>query len=295
MIKPVLIALLVLISTFLLAQEEQEKEQPEKVKDVPVREAFLSGILIDNQTTYVPPVGTFEYLIQHKFGSMSNGISDIFGLYAAGSYIRMGCHYVPKKNLQLGYGLSRLRMYNDFSIKYTLLEQTRKNRVPVALGVYGNVAFDARAKESFGNNYRITNRFSYFSQLIIGRKFGEHLTLQANTSFTHYNITDPGVDHDKVSVGINGRININYKSSIIFQYDLPLKLKEITEFREFTNPPQANLGIGWEIRTSAHVFHLYVTTTEGLIPQHNALFNQNNWMKGQVRFGFTITRLYNFS
>lgn len=291
------ITLLLLLSMLppIFAQESNSKTQAAKSKDLPVREPFLSGVLIDNQTTFVPVEKTFELYIQHKFGPLDNGLDDIFGLYAAGSYIRLAGSYVPAKNLQIGYGLSRLRMYNDFSVKYTLLEQTRKNRIPVAVGLFANMAIDGRKKSAFGDNYNFGNRFSYFSQIIIGRKFGEFASIQANASFTHYNITDPGVDHDKISVGINGRIVVNYKYSILFQYDVPLKIEQITEHREFMNHPQPNLGLGWEIRTSAHVFHLYLSTSEGLIPQHNAFFNQNQWLKGQVRFGFTITRLYNFS
>lgn len=293
MIRTVLILISLLFSFQLFAQEEEAKV--EKQKDLPVREPFLSGLLIDNQTTFVPVEKTFEFIIQHKFGSIDNGLSDIFGLYAAGSYIRIGLNYVPTKNLQVGYGLNRLRMYNDFSVKYTLLEQTRRNRAPVAIGVYANMGIDGRNKEAFGKNYGFTDRFSYFSQLIIGRKFNDWVSIQTNASFTHYNIIDPGMDHDKIAVGINGKVSINYKYAVLFQYDMPLQITRITEHREFLNPPQPNIGLGWEVRTSAHVFHLYVSTSEGLIPQHNAMFNQNRWLKGQVRFGFTITRLYNFS
>jgi hypothetical protein len=273
----------------------QEETVEVKVRDLPVKEPFLSGLLLDNQTTYIPVEKTFEYIIQHKFGPIDNGLTDIFGIYAAGSFIRVGFNYVPKKNLQIGYGLSRLRMYNDFSVKYTLLEQTRKNRVPFALGLYANMALDARNKENFGINYRFSNRFSYFSQIIIGRKFNDYVSIQANASFTHYNITEPGIDHDKICVGINGKISINYKSAILFQYDHPLLVKKITEHQNFLNPAQPNIGLGWEIRTSAHIFHLYVSTSESFVPQHNTLYNQQQWLKGQVRFGFTITRLYNFS
>jgi hypothetical protein len=268
--------------------------QEEKKVDLPVREPFASGILIDNQTTVVPPLHTLEYLIQHKFGSIENGISDLFGLYAPGANIRMALNFVPVKNMQVGYGISRVRMYSDFSLKYTLLEQTRGNTIPVAVGIFVNSAIDGRASETFGENFKPTNRLSYFSQLIVGRKFTERLSLQANGSFTHFNSTEIGIDHDKISVGFNGRINITYQSSIIFQLDVPLKIKGITEHREFNSPAQPNLGIGWEIRTSAHAFHLYMSSTDGLLPQHSALYNQYDWTKGQMMLGFSITRLYNF-
>jgi len=285
-----LIFLLLVVKGF---AQEDTPDKP-KEKDLPVREPFLSTLVIDNQTTFIPVKKTFEFVIQHKFGEVNNGLEDLFGLYAPGASVRLGGHYVPIKNLQIGYGLSKIRMYNDFSIKYTLLEQTRKNTIPVALSLYGNMAIDGRNKDDFGSNYNFGNRLSYFTQLIISRKFGERATIQANSSFTHYNQTDPAIDHDKISVGINGRIVINYKYSVLFQYDVPLELKNISEHQQFINHPYPNFGIGWEIRTSAHVFHLFATSSEAFLPQHNHMYNRSNWLKNQLRFGFTITRLYNF-
>ncbi|HPE43425.1 MAG TPA: DUF5777 family beta-barrel protein, partial [Bacteroidales bacterium] len=61
-----------------------------------------------------------------------------------------------------------------------------------------------------------------------------------------------------------------------------------------TNPSKPNLGVGWEIRTSTHAFHIYISTADGIVPQHNAMFNQNDWTKGDLMFGFSITRLWSF-
>lgn len=285
--RSILISISLIIGACLFAQEVKQEDKP-------VRAPFNSGILIDNQTTAIPSVKTLEYYIQHKFGQIDNGFSDLFGLYAPGANIRMALNYVPLKNLQVAYGLSRVRMYSDFSVKYTILEQTRQNTIPVAVGVFANMAIDGRNDEAFGKNYKFSNRFSYFTQLIVGRKINEWLSVQANASFTHYNITEPGIDHDKVSVGFNGRANFSPQSSILFQYDIPLQIQGIAEHREFLNPSKPNLGIGWEIRTSTHAFHIYLSSTDGMIPQHNMLYNQNDWTKGDMMIGFSITRMWSF-
>lgn len=275
----------------IIAQEEQQAGKP---KDRPVRSPFESGYLIDNQTTVIPSPKTLEYIIQHKFGNMNNGLTDLFGIYAPGANIRMGLNYVPYKNVQVGYGLTRLNMYSDFSVKYTILEQTRRNTIPVAVALFGTMAIDGRNEKVFGKNYKFANRFSYFSQLIVGRRFNDRLSVQGNASFTHYNATDSLIDHDKIAVGINGRIKFSPQSSILFQYDHPLKIKGISEHRAFTKPSKPNLGLGWEIRTSTHAFHIYVSSADGLVPQHNALYNQNDFTKGDMMFGFSITRLWSF-
>src|SRR5690554_3731113 len=79
----------------LLAQEDE-------VVDRPVRFPFASGYLIDNQTTLIPVPGTLEFAIQHKFGSVENGMSDFLGIYSPGANIRLGLNYVPTTNLQVG-------------------------------------------------------------------------------------------------------------------------------------------------------------------------------------------------
>jgi len=285
------ITILIVLSFTGLAYSQNEESKP---KDKPVFAPFESGYLIDNQTTVIPSAKTLEYIIQHKFGNMDNGFSDLFGLYAPGANIRMGLNYSLIKNLQLGYGITRLNMYSDFSAKYTILEQTRLNTIPVAVAVYVNMGIDGRNKDVFGKDYKGADRFSYFSQLIVGRKVNDWLSLQINTSFTHYNKTDSLIDHDKISIGINGRAQFSPQSSILFQYDVPLKIKGIAEHHGFTNPSKPNLGVGWEIRTSTHAFHIYVSTANGIIPQHNAMFNQNDWMDGEMMLGFSITRMWSF-
>lgn len=283
--------LIILVLVFGVSIVTAQEEQP---KDRPVRAPFASGILIDNQTTVIPTVKTLEYQIQHKFGTLDNGFSDLFGLYAPGANIRMALNYVPMKNLQVGYGLSRINMYSDFSVKYTILEQTRQNTIPVALGVFANLAIDGRSDESFGKNYSFTNRFSYFAQVIIGRRINDFVSLQANASFAHYNITPDGIDHDRISVGFNGRVNVTAQSSVLFQYDVPLRLKAVSKYEIFKNQTKPNFGLGWEIRTSTHAFHIYLSSSDGMIPQHNAVFNQNEWTNGDLMFGFSITRYWGF-
>jgi hypothetical protein len=158
------------------------------------------------------------------------------------------------------------------------------------------MAIDGRNDEVFGNTFKFTNRFAYFSQLIIGRRFNDWLSIQATTSFTHYNIVATDMDHDKIGAGINGRARFSPQSAIVFQYDAPLKVKWITEQRAFINPPKPNFGIGYEVTTSTHAFQIFVSSANGIIPQDIYMYNQKDWRDGAegLAFGFTITRLWSF-
>lgn len=295
-----LLLLAVIPVSSLLAQEEE-------VTDRPVRFPFASGYLIDNQTTLIPVPGTLEFAIQHKFGSVENGMSDFLGIYSPGANIRLGLNYVPITNLQFGMGLTKEKMHTDLNAKWTLVEQTRANTIPVAVTLYGVVAIDGRNISSFGSgqvhhsgegmtefDISFADRWSYFSQLIISRKFTERLTLQAGASFTHYNMTDRDFDHDKIGVHLNGRFNFSPQSSVIFNYDLPLNVKKISEQHVVPEHHQPNLSFGVEIATSTHAFQIYVGNSRGLLPQEIIMWNSNDISFENFAFGFVITRLWNF-
>jgi hypothetical protein len=269
----------------------------EKKKDTPVNFPWDSELLIDNQTTLSPPAKTLECIIQHRFGLINQkGISDLFGIYAPGANIRLGLNYTPVKNLTIGYGLTKGNMYSDFQAKWVILEQTRSNRIPVAVAVFGDFAIDGRSNSVFGTTYKFIDRFSYFSQLIVSRKFADWLSLEVTGSFTHYNMVASTGNHDNIGVGINGQIKFSPQSSIIFQYDIPLKIQGISEQRSFTetNSAKANFGFGYQVETAGHSFQIYFTTADGILPQDIYMHNHNDWKKGDFMLGFTITRLWNF-
>jgi hypothetical protein len=144
------------------------------------------------------------------------------------------------------------------------------------------------------NKIHFSDRLSYFSELIIGRKFCKEFSLQAGVSFTHYNLVGMKYDHDKVGVHVNGRIKVTPQGSIIFNYDQPLKIKQISEQLTWTNPPKPNLAIGYEVSTGTHAFQIYMGSTSSLLPQDNIMYNQNDWQNQGWSIGFVITRLWAF-
>jgi hypothetical protein len=289
--------------------QEQESTTTEPEKDKPVRTPFEGGLLIDGQTTYIHTPKSFEFVIQHKFGTMSKGLEDLLGIYAPAADIRLGLDYVVYKNVQIGWGISRRKMHNDFNLKWTILEQTRKNTIPVAVALYGVMAIDGRTKDHFNDmqyyhssdpysplqkhDYRFPERISYFSELIVGRKFTEWLSLQVGASFTHYNLVPKTGDHDKIGTHFNGQLKFSPQSSFIFNCDIPLKIKKISEQREWIDPPKPNLACGLQISTSTHVFQIYVGSGEGILPQELMVFNQYDWQNKGIAFGLLITRLWN--
>jgi hypothetical protein len=279
--------------TNLVAQDEVVAE--EKEKDKPVRFAWESGLLIDNQTSNIPTVKTLEFVIQHKFGTVENGHSNLWGIYAPAANVRLGLNYVVARNIQVGWGISKRKMYNDVNAKWTIFEQTRQNQIPVFVTVYANAAIDGRPDEDFGLEYKFSDRYSYFSELIVGRKVTEALSLQAGASFSHANSVAEKFDHDRVGLHFNGRMKVSPQGSIIFNYDLPLEIEAISEQRpEWNNHPKPNLSFGYEVSTSTHAFQIYMGNSEGMLLQDIMMNNFNKIEKDNFAIGFTITRLWSF-
>ncbi len=124
------ISLILLCLAFLVQGRAQETgEKPER-DDRPVRSAFESGILIDAQTNIIPDQNTLEMIIQHKFGPMTNGFSDLFGIYAPGANVRINFNYSILDKLMVGYGLTKTNMTSDFQAKWAILQQTRSGHIP---------------------------------------------------------------------------------------------------------------------------------------------------------------------
>lgn len=284
----------------------QDEEVPKKKKDRPVSEMFGSSLLIDEQTPVIPAKKTLEMQIQHRFGLIKdNGISDLFGIYAPSANTRMGLNYSILDNLMVGYGITRKNMYSDFQIKWNILRQTRRNSMPIDLTVYGNMAIDGRNQSVYTTStadsvYKFANRFSYFSQVMLSRKFTDWFSLSINASFTHYNsvtadsVGIKGMDHDKIGIGAIARFKFSPQSSFVIGYSMPLYIYQISENTEVTNISLPNFFFGYEVATATHAFQIFVTTGNGIIPQDNYLWNTSDWTKGEFRFGFNITRLWGF-
>jgi Membrane bound beta barrel domain (DUF5777) len=272
---------------------QNDSSAPALKKDPYVKNTFNGNLLLENQTVMVPIKGTFEFVIQHKFGTIENGYDDFFGVFAP-SNIRLGVNYVPIDKLQLGMGITKDRMQWDLNAKYALVKQAKSGGWPISITYYGNMAIDTRPAENFANN---SDRLSYFNQLLIARKFSDAISLQVAPSLTYFNNVEgyidekgeiqPMMDNLHLAIAFMGKFRVSENMSILANYDQPL-----TE--HYTNNPHPNLSIGLEISTSSHSFQIIFGNYYYILPQANNFYNQNDYKEGQFSIGFNIGRLWNF-
>ena len=234
------VILLSIIAGPVLAQEEEDKGK------LPVRDPFESALLIDNQSVVIPSAKTLEFDMIHRFGSLENGMSDFFGLYAPGANVRLGLTYSVKDNLSLGVGFSKLNTYLDLNIKYAIFKQTRDWGIPVSVTYFGNMGIDNRESENFEKS---VHRYSYFHQALIATRFGPRLSLQISPSYAHFNAVDSLMSNDIFAVGFSGRYKFGAATSFIFDFIQP-----VTSHDDIVDL-QPNIGFGVEFSTSSHAFH----------------------------------------
>lgn len=272
------INILLLAGSSIFAQEEKESDKRS------VRPTFESTLLIDNQSVMVQTAKTLEFDIMHRFGTLDKGFEDLFGFFAP-SNIRFGLSYSPIDKLNIGTGITKFNKYLDFSAKYAILMQTRDWSVPVSLTYYGNVAIDTRASSNFDKEI---HRYSFFHELIIASRISSKISIQIAPSFSHFNAVDSLLVNDIIAISTNGRYKISPQSSFIFEFTQQLNQ------HDGKIDLQPNINFGLEVSTSSHAFQIFAGTFQGILPQHNILFNENKFKSSGIIIGFNITRLWNF-
>lgn len=303
------LVLVMMYSISLVAQDSDEIVEVSK----PVKNTFGSIFIIDNQTVMVPYKNTLEFDIQHRFGLVENGYEDFWGLYAP-SNIRLGFGYVPVNNLMVGFGLTKQNLTWDFNAKYAILKQMTGGGSPVSLTYFGNAAMDTRKEELFPNppEFKSTERWSFFHQLIVARKISEKLSVQVAGSVSHFNAVYPTVDaetgavqelsNDHWAVAFSARYKISGATSFLLNYDQPLTTHMSSDDTSSETEPKPNLSFGLEFTTSAHEFQVFFGNYGSIVPQLNNAYN-TAWGFGNTKFskwdpewriGFNMTRLWSY-
>lgn len=275
-----------------IAQEDDSKKEEDttEVKEKPERPAFESSYIIDNPTDVVYGKNALEAQMEHRFGLIDfDKPGDLAGIYGPGANIRLGISYSILDRLTLGYGYTKNQRLQDFNLKYAILRQTRSNKMPVNVTYFGNFTYNSSDQKTTQPliNYN-QDRFSYFNQIIISRRFSSNFSMQIAPSISHYNLVEEGMNNDLFAVAIGGRYKVTPNTALLFDYSQPLS--------NFDKPynPEAGISLGVEFATSAHAFQLFISNYSGIVPQQNYMWNQNDFFGGDILLGFNITRVYNF-
>jgi hypothetical protein len=290
-------------------QQDLEKELTNSAKPVheKVSATFKATKLINGHTNETIYKNELDFKVDHRFGDIAGsngGLRQFFGLDNS-TDIRIGFDYGLSDRLTVGLarakGAGLVQQLYEGSLKYRLLEQTTDDYVPVAVTLFGSTtvsavkASDNPADPNAYENFQ--DRLNYVSQVIIARKFSSSLSFTVTPSYVHRNFTAFRDQNDMLAVGVGGRAKISKRMALVVDYFLPFRNKgdkaylEQTNGVKFYNP----LGVGLEIETGGHVFHLNFTNATAIEEMQFIPQTTSSWLKGQYRWGFSISRRFSFN
>ena len=249
---------------------------------------FKANHVVNMQTIEGPGAGSLNLEIQHRFGKLSSGIYDFFGLDIANW--RLGFDYGITDRLVVGVGRSSYEKTYDGYIKYKLLRQTAgSQKMPVTvslLGTISNYTLDMPEKPYLNATYRT----AYTAQLLLARKFTSWLSAQIVPTYLHYNLVPTANDkNDVFSLGVGLRAKFTKRMSINAEYNY-LPTGQIVSTKVYNN-----FSLGWDMETGGHVFQLVFTNAQSMIETQYITQTVDQWKNGDIYFGFNVSRNFNLS
>lgn len=264
-----------------------------------VSETFSTIHIINGHSAETLKKRQWRYIIAHRFGDIAGpagGVQTAFGFDNAAD-IRFGFDFGLTDNLMVG--ISRLkgaatpyRSILEGFTKYRFLTQTKDNKMPIsaaiigtAYGTYMPASSDELSVTSFPE---FAHRFNYAMQLSITRKFHPRLSAALMPSYVHRNLVNATDQNGLFSIGGAANIKVTKSLGLVAEYFYNFDTSELRE--DYFN----SLSFGFEWITNGHNFTLNFTNARGFGELQYIALNTSDWLQGQFRFGFAITRIFKY-
>jgi hypothetical protein len=273
---------------------------------------FYSQKLINTNTVEVLRKGILEFKVVHNFGDIAGdngGAKSFYGLdNATDVKIAFQAGLTKKLNVFLSRtkGGGNISQLIETGIKYQFLQQLDNDpNHPIAVTVFANnvvSAMQANTDTSIAQLKIKENHFTKFSdrmsqvvQIMIARKFRK-ISLQLSPTYVHTNYVVLNDQKNLFALGAGIRLPLSKKFVLIADYFHAFRSKasEAALTAQYAGFYDANrydaFGIGVEIVTPGHLFHLNFTNTTNILENRFIPRTYTSWGKGQYRWGFTIAR-----
>ena len=256
---------------------------------------FYDTRIINGHSVETLEKGALDFRIVHRFGDIAVNESHrtLFGLDNS-TDIRIAFEYGITDDLSIGFGRSKgagpLAQLWDGYAKYKFFNQNAKFPVSLSLSLSGfYTSMQADNSPVSATSFKETaHRFSYYSQLIVARNFGDRVMVQLAPGYLHRNYVAFEDQNSLVTVGAVAKIRVFPKVSFVTEYTYVLRDESNILDIDYYNP----LGFGVEFKTFAHVFQLSFMNSPGIGEAQYIPYTGKNWGDGEFRFGFTIARQF---
>lgn len=261
----------------LLAQLEKQDSTTNGV----VWATFKSTRVVNGHSVETMKKNHLDFRISHRFGRLNSGVHEFFGLDEA--TMRLGLEYGITDRLMAGVGRSTsLKAYDVFG-KFKLIQQ--KEKLPISVTLFGSIV-----AATANRNLEFNDMLTYTSQILIGSKLSERLSLQLSPTLLHRNRPDVvGNEKQLLALGVGGRFKISKRVSLNGEYFYVFREKNV-----FTEIYDNSLSFGVDIETGGHVFQLHFTNSLGMIEKQFIGETEGSWGSGDIHYGFNISRTFSF-
>ena len=292
--KQLIFLVVIFLSSNSFGQEDSIAiKTPQKEEGTPSK-VFYSQKVINTKSVEVLRKGVLEFNVAHNFGDIAGdngGIQRFFGLDNS-TDVRIGFQLGLSDKFNIVAARTKglfVTQQWELGIKWQLLQQMDNDpKHPFSLTMYVNDVISSQPRtanpetsfEDFGD------RHSQIIQLMLARKMGK-VSLQLNPLYLHTNHVIPFDNKNIFALGGAIRIPLSKKIVILADYFHPFRSqRSIDSLGKFYDP----LGIGFEIVTEGHVFHLNFTNATEILENRFIRKTLTNWGDGEFRWAFTISR-----
>ncbi len=227
--------------------------------DSPIIDKTFPTIQIFNfPTTDVLTKGEMKVHIGHRMGEISTGIDGLFGLFTANS--RIGADMGLIKNVTIGIGSTSQQKNYDAYLKYRIIQQGN-HKMPFTVSLLSDILVTNASVNYPDGKDELWRKLSYFSTLMLSRKFSEKFSAQLSFDVIHKNLVATSDDKNTM---FSGGLALNYKLNRIWylagEYNYFPK-DQINSVHVSSN----QISLGFQIHTGPrHVFQIFISNSGGL-------------------------------
>jgi len=246
-----------------------------------VIESFKGSRIGNGQSTNLPGNGELQMVIAHRFGKISGGFYEFFGLDQA--TMRMGFDYGINDWLAAGFGRSTMEKTWDLYVKSKIVGQ-RTDGSPVNFSLYAASSVNTLKNVYPSGNDGFGDRVSVAVQGLVSRKF-KRFSLQLAPVYVH-TFYDPRTSgsEDLFSAGMAASIRLTRFMDLTAEYYAAI----VKPSHDITNP----FTLGVDFDTGGHQFQLVFTNAQAMFEKGLLSNTIGKWTAGDIYFGFNLVRTF---
>ena len=240
---------------------------------------FFSTRIVNVHSVDVYNPGALDLRISHRFGPISDGLYQLFGLDQA--TIRIGLEYGFSEKIMVGLGRSTYKKNYDGFFKYAIIQQSKTKNIPFSISYFSSVSLESIRKTQ--DNYPFLGRLNFCNQLLIASKLSSKISVQLMPTLIHKNMVENSqFNNNTFLLGSGFRYKFSNLVALNMEYHYILNNNLEDRYNSFS--------IGIDLETGGHVFQLHFTNSLSMYEVGFLTETFKSWLDGGIHFGFNISR-----